>query len=243
MRCSTFRLASRVPRIHWSRKRYSACLSVPIFVAFALTVPAYGATSQAPTGSTQSGSEIAHVPPTEKSFPKAIRAPAKTKEKTASIKKSGKALRTRRDHSRPTQVLRHKSLVRQNPVEARNSSDRSTTKTTKQRSRNRATDRLLLARAQEAYWRDEIPQAIADYETLIRRHPLAKYYGELGNIYFQMGNRQAAAHNYVLAAKALIASGKPLEAGALLPTIQALDPAAAQALLATQTHSGKGIRR
>ena len=88
--------------------------------------------------------------------------------------------------------------------------------------------------ARAAYWHGDIARAIADYQALIKRHPQPRWYGELGNIYYQTGRPRQAAESYYHAARALIATGRPLEAGALLPTLQRLDPVLANKLLASQ---------
>ena len=91
----------------------------------------------------------------------------------------------------------------------------------------------LVEQARAAYWHGDIAGAIASYQELIKEHPQARWYGELGNIYLQIGYPRAAAQNYYHAARALMAAGRPLEAGALLPTLQRLDPPLAAKLLAS----------
>ena len=93
----------------------------------------------------------------------------------------------------------------------------------------------LANQARAAYWHGDIAGAIAEYQTLVREHPQPRWYGELGNIYLQTGRPHQAAEAYYHAARALIAAGRPLEAGALLPTLQRLDPPLAARLLARET--------
>jgi tetratricopeptide (TPR) repeat protein len=93
----------------------------------------------------------------------------------------------------------------------------------------------LANQARADFWHGDIAGAITAYQKLIKEHPQPSWYGELGNLYYQTGQPQLAAENYYLAAKALIAKGRPLEAGALLPTLQRLDPQLAQKLLAQQS--------
>ncbi|WMT46808.1 MAG: hypothetical protein RE468_13160 [Acidithiobacillus caldus] len=101
---------------------------------------------------------------------------------------------------------------------------------------NAQLDRLAI-QARADYWHGNINGAITAYEKLIKEHPQPRWYGELGNIYYQTGRPQLAAKNYYLAEKSLIAEGRPLEAGALLPILQRLDPPLAQELLAQQTRT------
>ncbi|WP_215885787.1 tetratricopeptide repeat protein [Igneacidithiobacillus copahuensis] len=93
----------------------------------------------------------------------------------------------------------------------------------------------LVEQARAAYWHGDIPAAIAGYQKLIKKHPQPRWYGELGNIYLQVGRPREAAQNYYHAARALMAAGRLLEAGALLPTLQRLDPPLAAKLLASES--------
>ncbi len=97
----------------------------------------------------------------------------------------------------------------------------------------------LVQEARKAWWEGRVPEAISAYQRLIQAYPEANYYGELGNIYYQLGNGKEAAQYYYRAAQKLISQGKVLQAGALLPTIQTLDPILAKKLLASQDHSKK----
>ncbi|MEY2340536.1 hypothetical protein AB4090_00295 [Acidithiobacillus sp. IBUN Pt1247-S3] len=99
-----------------------------------------------------------------------------------------------------------------------------------------ATIEALVNQTRAAYWHGNIAGAIAGYQKLIKQHPQPRWYGELGNVYLQKGRPRQAAENYYHAARALIAAGRPLEAGALLPTLQRLDPPLAAKLLASESH-------
>jgi len=87
------------------------------------------------------------------------------------------------------------------------------------------------AAARKAYWRRDMKKAIELYEALIKAHPKqADAIGELGNIYFMMGNRDKAAETYLAAGDLLVALDRPLAANKALTPLRMLSPEKADAL-------------
>ena len=89
----------------------------------------------------------------------------------------------------------------------------------------------LLNQARRAYWNDEPDSAVSLYETLIQEFPHnPDYLGELGNVYFQQGNKALAAQAYFEAAVRLENQGERSRAERLQELLQKIDPAYATAL-------------
>jgi len=220
-------------RLYWLPAALLACLAV--------STPVWGVTTGTATAQTQSATVAAPASPSEKTVTKVgARARATPIYPAPKVEKKAKTVPPAPIHPKPGIDTHNKSaIIKGSLSKQKKVTPPPATTATKAASVQRDIDSVLLQHARAAYWHNQIPQAIADYKELIHRHPLPRYYGELGNIYYRIGDMQAAAYNYVLAAKALIAAGHPLEAGALLPTIQSINPAAARALLANPPHSKK----
>ncbi|MBU2753664.1 hypothetical protein HFU84_01925 [Acidithiobacillus sp. CV18-2] len=86
----------------------------------------------------------------------------------------------------------------------------------------------LLMAARRAFWLGDYPVAIGDYRALINADPeQAALYGELGNVLWHAGQRNAAATAYAHAGRLLLIQGNYREAAALIPILMRLDPEAA----------------
>lgn len=75
------------------------------------------------------------------------------------------------------------------------------------------------------------PDAVEVYRRLAARFPdVADITGELGNIYYQKGDREAAAASYLETAMRLVRAGQEPRAACLVPILKQLDPARAAAV-------------
>ncbi len=95
-----------------------------------------------------------------------------------------------------------------------------------------------LMAARTAYWQHDLSASIQQYQALIKQVPNAAFaYGELGNVYYMMGNREKAAQSFEHAALLLIQQGQVQRASSLIPVLGALDPALAQKVQVALSHS------
>ena len=89
----------------------------------------------------------------------------------------------------------------------------------------------LLEQARKAFWSHDYAKAIADYRALIQRQPnRPELYGELGNVLYDSGKRQAAGEQYAKAAELYLQQGNVPAALGLLPIVSELAPKQAEAL-------------
>jgi TolA-binding protein len=89
----------------------------------------------------------------------------------------------------------------------------------------------LLNKARRAYWNDDLGSAASYYETLVKEFPHnPDYLGELGNVYFQQGDKQRAAKAYFNAAVRLENQGEQDRATKLGELLHKIDPGYAKAL-------------
>lgn len=85
--------------------------------------------------------------------------------------------------------------------------------------------------ARQAYWTGDPDGARSQLEALTAAHPdNADLFGELGNFHFSSGDYPAAAQAFEQAGTLLARQGRGAQAMALLPVLQRLDPARAEAL-------------
>lgn len=85
--------------------------------------------------------------------------------------------------------------------------------------------------ARQAYWAGDLDGARSQLDALVAAHPdNPDLFGELGNLHFSTGDYPAAAQAYEQAGKLLVQQGRGSQAMALLPVLQRLDPAKAEAL-------------
>jgi len=81
-----------------------------------------------------------------------------------------------------------------------------------------------LDQARQYFWRRDTEAALAAYEELARTYQQsAEVWGELGNVYFSLGHRQAAAASYYQAGRLLIDNGDIQRAYGLLQVMYGLD--------------------
>jgi len=79
--------------------------------------------------------------------------------------------------------------------------------------------------ARRAYWNGDRDKAIALYKDLIRESPgEPDFFGELGNIYHELGEKDLAAQAYYQAALILVEKGEDERAERLLEVIENLSP-------------------
>lgn len=82
----------------------------------------------------------------------------------------------------------------------------------------------LLQQARQAYWARDFATAVAAYQKLLDADPEnPDLYGELGNVYYSMGEWQAAGQAYYAAAQRLLARGQTQQIGYLLHVLEGLD--------------------
>ena len=89
----------------------------------------------------------------------------------------------------------------------------------------------LLEQARKAFWSHDYKKAEADYRVLIKQYPNSpELYGELGNVLYDIGQRQAAGEQYAKAAELYFTQGHIPAARALLPIVSQLAPKQAETL-------------
>lgn len=97
----------------------------------------------------------------------------------------------------------------------------------------------LLQQARQAYWARNFDAAVTAYQKLLEADPEnPDLYGELGNVYYSMGEWQKAGQAYYEAAQRLLARGQTQQLGYLLHVIEGLDRELADKLRKQiETHS------
>jgi tetratricopeptide (TPR) repeat protein len=94
---------------------------------------------------------------------------------------------------------------------------------------NKAEDQLTQAR--ESYASGNVTAAVASYQEYLKNNPRdADATGELGNIFYAVGDMPSAGQAYFDAANILIDQNQTDQAGALLPVIGQINPNLAGAL-------------
>ena len=89
----------------------------------------------------------------------------------------------------------------------------------------------LLNRARRAFWNDDLPAAVNHYVKLIKMFPQdPDYLGELGNVYFEQGEKELAAQAYFESALRLENQGDRHRAVGLAELLRKIDPTYAKAL-------------
>ncbi len=82
-----------------------------------------------------------------------------------------------------------------------------------------------LAAARELFWKRDVTAAVYAYTQLVRSYPdRPGAWGELGNLYMTLGNKEKAADAYYQAIGLLIQQGQAEEAHNMLGVMQTLDP-------------------
>jgi hypothetical protein len=82
----------------------------------------------------------------------------------------------------------------------------------------------LLQQARQAYWQRDYAAAVKAYQQLLEADPEnPDLYGELGNVYYGMGEWQKAGQAYYSAAQRLLARGRTQQVSYLLRVIEGLD--------------------
>lgn len=88
---------------------------------------------------------------------------------------------------------------------------------------SKATEQLLRA-AREAFWQRDFVTAEGHYKSLLeQQQDNPDVFGELGNLYFQLGRWPLAAEAYLQAGRRLVEQGEPLRAQHLLRVLRGLD--------------------
>lgn len=95
-------------------------------------------------------------------------------------------------------------------------------------------NQTLLTSARKAFWMHDAKAAEADYRALIAREPnKPELHGELGNVLYASGQREAAGKQYAKAVAGFIARGELAQARGLMPVVAALAPSRVAALAKT----------
>jgi len=93
----------------------------------------------------------------------------------------------------------------------------------------------LLARARNAFWRGQLDEAVSSYQELVNTNPAdPNAYGELGNVYYAMGNWEKAGDAYYEAAKRLIKRNQTEQLEYLLRVLHGLNEEKAKKLMQQQ---------
>ncbi len=94
-----------------------------------------------------------------------------------------------------------------------------------------------LSMARGAYWNRDLAGAIREYRRLARQYPdNADVFGELGNVYVEMGDAKAAIEAYSRAVAVLMKKGEEGRARALIKAIEGLESGVI-------SHSGQHLPR